>query len=188
MPKYGDDFVANMILLHRSGAAVTRGELTDFATMSARSAGSRDVCGGNDTSTVDEDGAVREADFSAILLPDVYYSDSSRKLINYGSLGTLLAGEVLDAAASRVDLSAHASCLARYVDANMGVALDEVRTSWAAYVVHHSCEMPCGACLAHLTRTRFANSSGALTSLAWLHWSGRSRTCCGQIYKAFAPS
>ncbi|XP_065311462.1 uncharacterized protein [Dermacentor albipictus] len=140
VPEYGDDFVANMILLSRSGVAVGRDELVHIATMAEQSAGSHGLCGSNDTSTVDVVAGGRE--FVNLLLPDVYYTDSNRKVLNYASLGTLLAGEVFDALSSRVDLATPASCLASYVSANMGVALGEVeratvlRTAWVLETAH----------------------------------------------------
>ncbi|KAL1485962.1 hypothetical protein MTO96_031616 [Rhipicephalus appendiculatus] len=151
VPTYGDDFVANMIRLSRSGASVTRDELTNIATMAGQSAGSHGVCGSNDT-TVDgvsgpapptvAEGVGRDRDLFTLLLPDVYYSDSNRKVLNYGSLGTLLAGKLFDMAQPRPDLSAHASCLARYVSANFGVTLSEdervtvLKTAWSLETAH----------------------------------------------------
>ncbi|XP_077507631.1 uncharacterized protein LOC144118623 [Amblyomma americanum] len=143
VPEYGDDFIANIILLSRRGAFNMSGALTGVALLATNSVDAGN-CSRRSPAAVAAGVAGAPGDYVTQLVPDAYYSGVREKLLNYATLGVLVAMEVFDAASSSIGVEAYAGCLADYARARLGVNLSArerlsvLRTSWALETAHRA--------------------------------------------------
>ncbi|KAK8766634.1 hypothetical protein V5799_006580 [Amblyomma americanum] len=125
VPEYGDDFIANIILLSRRGAFNMSGALAGVALLATNSVDAGN-CSRRSPAAVAAGVAGAPGDYVTQLVPDAYYSGVREKLLNYATLGVLVAMEVFDAASSSIGVEAYAGCLADYARARLGVNLSAV--------------------------------------------------------------